>query len=99
MYAISADIRAAIAELCREYQVKELLLFGSAAREDFRPESDLDLLVDFAPNAAIGFIEFLKLEDELAAVLGRRVDLVPKAGLKPAIRDEVLAEARVVYAG
>ena len=87
-----------IAELCRRYRVRELSLFGSALRDDFRPDSDLDFLVLFQPEAEVGFLEFAGLQDDLADLLGREVDLVPKRGLKPVIRDEVLASARVVYA-
>jgi predicted nucleotidyltransferase len=86
-----------IAELCRRYRVRELSLFGSALRDDFAADSDIDFLVLFRPDAEIGFLEFAALQRELAAVLGRPVDLVPKRGLKPIIRDDVLASARVVY--
>lgn len=89
---------AEIADLCRSYRVRELSLFGSALRNDFRPESDLDFLVLFEPNARIGFLKFAALQRELGALVGRRVDLVPKRGLKPIIREEVLTSARVVYA-
>jgi len=78
--------------------VRELAVFGSAAREDSRPDSDVDLLVDFAPEADPGFIAFNRLAEELSALIGKKVDLVPKAGLKPAIREEVLAEAILLYA-
>ncbi len=97
MYAISADIHAAIADLCREYRVKELWLFGSAARDDFRPESDIDLLYVFEADAKVGLIGFFGLQDKLAALFGRKVDLVSKEGLKPAIRDGVLADAKRIY--
>lgn len=88
----------ALAALCRKYQVHELAVFGSAARGEQREESDVDLLVEFDPAAKVGFLHFLGLAEELEALLGRKVDLVPKAGLKPMIRDRVLAEARTVYA-
>jgi predicted nucleotidyltransferase len=87
-----------IRALCEEYHVRELALFGSARTERFRPDSDIDLLVEFEPDAEIGFLEFAALQRRLAAVMGRRVDLVPKDGLKPIIRDEVLASAEVIYA-
>jgi predicted nucleotidyltransferase len=89
---------AELRHICERYQVRELAVFGSAARGDLRPNSDLDLLVDFAPEAEIGFIAFNRLAEELSALLGRKVDLVPKAGLKAAIRNQVLAEARLLYA-
>jgi hypothetical protein len=76
----------------------ELAVFGSALRRDFREDSDVDILVTFAPDARIGLIAFVKMEQELSGILGRKVDLVTKSGLKPRIRDEVLAEARLLYA-
>lgn len=87
-----------LAELCRKYQVKELLLFGSAAREDMKPDSDVDVLVEFLPNAGVDLVDYAGLMLELSEVVGRRVDLVSKRGLKPLIRDSVLAEARLLYA-
>ena len=87
-----------IAALCQQYRVHERSLFGSALRDDVRPESDIDLLVVFEPDATVGFMAFAGLQFDLADLLGRPVDLVPKRGLKLIIRDEVLASARVVYA-
>lgn len=62
------------------------------------PNSDLDLLVQFEPDAEVGFLEYAALQRELSSALGRPVDLVSKPGLKPVIRDEVLASAQVIYA-
>ncbi len=90
--------RDRIAELCRRYQVRELSLFGSAARGEARPDSDIDLLVEFLPEATIDLVDYNSLMLELSRVLGRKVDLVSKKGLKPMIRDAVLAEARPLYA-
>ena len=88
----------AIENLCRKYQVSDLSVFGSALRPDFDEQSDIDLLVSFEPEAQIGLIAFLGFQRELAEALGRKVDLVPKGGLKPLIRDEILSQARVLYA-
>jgi predicted nucleotidyltransferase len=88
----------AIRDLCRRYRVKELSLFGSAARGEARADSDLDFLVEFEPDAQIGLIAFIGLQQDLADAIGRKVDLVPRGGLKPVIRDAVLADARVLYA-
>jgi predicted nucleotidyltransferase len=85
-------------ELCEKYSVRELSLFGSALRDDFNAASDIDLLVEFLPDARITFPKLLHLEKEFAVALGRRVDLVPKDGLRYKMREEVLAEAQVVYA-
>lgn len=87
-----------IEEICRKYHVRELSLFGSALRDDFRPDSDYDLLVEFEPDARIGLIKYVELQETLADLLCRRVDLVSKEGLKPRIRDEVLSSAEPVYA-
>jgi predicted nucleotidyltransferase len=88
----------AIHDLCRRYRVKELSLFGSAARGDARPDSDLDFLVEFEPDARIGLIAFIGLRQDLEDAIGRKVDLVPRGGLRPLIRDAVLSDARVLYA-
>jgi len=87
-----------ITEICRKYQVRELSVFGSAARCDMQPESDMDLLVEFQPEARLGLFEFAAMEEELTTVLGRKVDLVSKRGLKPRVRPHVLRDAVVVYA-
>jgi len=89
---------AELADPCRRYQVRELSLFGSAARGEMRPDSDIDLLVEFLPSAEVGLVEHAGLMLDLARLLGRRVDLVSKDGLKPRIRSSVLADARLVYA-
>ncbi len=89
---------APIAEICRRYQVKELCVFGSAVRGEMRPDSDVDLLVDFLPGARPGLLGVAAMMRELSALLGRRVDLAVKPALKPLIRPGVLAEARLIYA-
>jgi predicted nucleotidyltransferase len=88
----------AIAEICRRHQVRELSLFGSAARGDIRPDSDFDFLVDFLPGARPGLLGVSAMMRELTTLLGRRVDLAVKPALKPLIRHGVLAEARLIYA-
>jgi predicted nucleotidyltransferase len=87
-----------IAELCRAYRVHELAVFGSALREDFRPDSDVDFLVEFEPDAPIGLLDYCALQNRLAELVHRRVDLVSTPGLKLPIRDGVLAGSRVIYA-
>ena len=87
-----------LADLCRRYHVRELSVFGSAARGEMRPDSDVDLLVEFLPNSDVGLIEHAGLMLDLERLLGRKVDLVSKNGLKPRIRSSVLADARLVYA-
>jgi len=86
------------AEVCRRYGVKELALFGSAVRGEMRPESDIDIMVEFEPGVRIGLIKFESLVEELESLAGRRVDLVTKRGLKAWIRAHALHDARVIYA-
>ena len=78
--------------------MRELSVFGSAAHDSMRPESDIDLLVDFLPNAEPGLLDHAGLMLDLSALFGRRVDLVSKNGLKPLIRDSVIRESRRLYA-
>lgn len=84
--------------LCQRYRVRELALFGSALRDDFDASSDVDLLVEFEPEAQVGFMTLARMQRELSAILQRQVDLVPKGGLKPRIRQAVLSGAEVLYA-
>ena len=87
-----------IAAICRRYQVKELALFGSAARGELRPDSDIDLLVEFLPGAEVDLIEHLAAERELSELLGRKADQVSKRALRNALREEVLSQTRHIYA-
>jgi len=87
-----------IAEICRRYQVKELAVFGSAARGELRPDSDIDFLVEFLPEARVDLLQHFAAERELSEALGRKVDLVSKRALRSAMREEVLSQARLVYA-
>lgn len=87
-----------LADFCRRYGVRELALFGSRASGEAKPDSDVDLLVSFEPGVRVTFLTLARMQRELEALLGRSVDLVPKDGLKPVIRDQVLASARVLYA-
>jgi len=84
--------------LCQRYRVRELALFGSALGDDFDAGSDVDLLVEFEPEAQVGFMTLARMQRELSAILHRQVDLVPKGGLKPRIRQAVLSSAEVLYA-
>ncbi len=90
--------RAALARICRTYHVGGLWLFGSVLRDDFRPNSDIDVLVEFEPDAPIGLIELSSLQHELSELFRRPVDLVPLRGLKRAIRGEVLSSRQLLYA-
>ena len=83
---------------CQRYQVRRLSLFGSVLRDDFRAESDIDVLVQFERDARVSFLTLGKMQRELSAIFQRPVDLVPQDGLKPVIRESVLASAQEVYA-
>ncbi len=87
-----------LAEFCRRNRIRRLSLFGSVLRDDFRPDSDVDVLVEFEPESVVGFMALSRMQRELAQLLGRPVDLVPRIGLKPVIRESVLASALDVYA-
>ena len=87
-----------LADLCRHYNVRELSLFGSAVRGEMRPGSDIDVMVEFDPGTRTGLLKFESLSEELEALVGRKIDLVTKRGLKAWVRSQVLKEARVVYA-
>ncbi len=87
-----------IAELCRRYGIAELSVFGSVARGEERPDSDVDLLYVSASDSKNSLWELWDLRDELAQLLGRKVDLVPKDSLHWVIRDRVLTDARPVCA-
>ena len=88
---------ARLARLCQRFGVAELDVFGSVARGDASPDSDIDLLYKLAPGSRLGF-DLFDLEDALAEVFGRTVDLVSKDAVHRLMRDRVLAEAVNVYA-
>lgn len=88
----------AIAALCKAHAVRRLALFGSVLRNDFGPQSDVDVLVEFAPGQAPGLFGFAALERELSELLGREAHLHTPAMLGPAFRDQVLQTAAVQYA-
>src|SRR6266436_9917922 len=87
-----------LAQICRRYCVRELSVFGSAAHGMMRPDSDVDLLVEFLPEAETGLLDHAGLMLDLSELLGRKVDLVSKKGLKPLIRDSVIQDACLLYA-
>jgi uncharacterized protein len=98
MAMITLD-REKIAAFCREHHVGRLALFGSALREDFGPESDIDVLVEFEPEHTPGLLGIARLERELSAIFGgRKVDLRTPEDLSRYFREEVLKEAQVQYA-
>lgn len=84
-------------EICRRWGIAELSVFGSVASGEAGPDSDIDLLYVFRPEARVGW-EIVDLEEELSQLFGRKVDLVSKRYIHPLIRDDVLSTARLLYA-
>jgi hypothetical protein len=89
---------AELAEICHRYQIKQLSLFGSAVRGEMRPDSDIDLLVEFLPDSQVSLFGHFDAEQELSKLVGKKVDLVSKTALRGRVRNEILAEARSIYA-
>jgi len=90
-----------IADFCRRWLISEFALFGSVLRDDFDPESDLDVLVTFTPGADWSLFDHLRMEQELAELLGRKIDLLSKRAVEQSHnlirRHEILNTAEVVY--
>ena len=86
-----------ISEFCEQNQVRRLSFFGSVLREDFGPESDVDILVEFEPGTRMGLIRLSGLEIELGKIIGRKVDLNTPGFLNKYYRDQILTEADVQY--
>jgi hypothetical protein len=88
-----------LAEFCRHHYIRRLALFGSVLRDDFRPDSDVDVLVEFEPEHVPGFIRLHRIEEELSLLLGgRKPDLVTVKSLNRRLRDQILTDAEVQYA-
>ena len=88
-----------IEEFCQRWKITELALFGSILRDDFRPDSDVDVLVTFDPDAQWSLFDLVQMQEELGEMLGRKVDLVEKKGLRnPFRRHNILKTRQVVYA-
>lgn len=88
--------RERIADFCRRHHIRRLALFGSILRDDFRPDSDIDVLVEFAPGCTPG-LDFFGMQGELSEILAHKVDLNTPGFLSKYFRDQVLAEAEVQY--
>lgn len=90
-----------IANFCRKWRIVEFALFGSALRDDFRPDSDIDLLVTFAPDAPWSLFDFIEMRDDLESLLGRDVDFIEKAAIEESAnwlrRRAILDSARTSY--
>jgi len=90
--------KTSLAEFCRRNQIRRLALFGSALRDDFGPDSDVDVLVEFETAAVVTLLDMARMEMELAGMIGRKVDLRTPEELSRYFRDKVMALAVVQYA-
>ena len=89
----------AISDLCRRWRVTELSLFGSVLRDDFRPDSDIDVLVTFAADAPWSLLDLVTMQEHLRQIFGREVHLVEQAGLRnPFRRQAILSHREVIFA-
>ncbi|MCD6364994.1 MAG: nucleotidyltransferase domain-containing protein [Planctomycetes bacterium] len=96
--SVKIDIpKAKIEDFCRRNRIRRLAFFGSVLRDDFSPESDVDVLVEFEPDTRVGLITLAGMEIELSGILGRRSEMHTIRGLNPHFRREVLDEAEVLY--
>ncbi|HHT9121152.1 MAG TPA: nucleotidyltransferase family protein [Candidatus Hypogeohydataceae bacterium YC41] len=89
-----------LAEFCQKWKVQELSLFGSVLREDFGPDSDIDILVSFAPGADWSLLDHIRMEEELEAILGHKVDIVTRRAIERSanwIRRKAILESAVQY--
>ncbi|MDP2991140.1 MAG: nucleotidyltransferase family protein [Kiritimatiellota bacterium] len=86
-----------MAAFCRENGIRRLALFGSVLRDDFRPDCDVDVLVEFQAGVRVGYFAIARMTRELADMMGRAVDMRTPAELHPAFRDEVMREALIEY--
>jgi uncharacterized protein len=94
---LDQTVREQIAEFCRRHHIRRLALFGSVLRDDFRPDSDVDVLVEFEDGCVPG-LAFFSMEAELTRFFGRKVDLNTPGFLSRDFRDEVVREAEDLYA-
>ena len=91
--------RKQIAEFCRKWRITELSVFGSVLRDDYRPDSDVDVLIMFEPAVPWSLFEWIDMTEELRTIFGRRVDVVEKSGLRNPFRRRAILSAReVIYA-
>lgn len=93
--------KSRVAEFCKQWNVSEFAIFGSALRSDFRPDSDVDILVSFAPNTKISLFDMVHMQDELETIFGRDVDLISKRGVETSRnylrRKAILESAQVIH--
>ncbi len=87
-----------IEAFCRKWKIRQFALFGSVLRDDFRSDSDIDVLVEFEPDAMHTLFDFVQIQEELSELFGRKVDLVEKAAVRnPFVRNHIRHNHRVVH--
>jgi uncharacterized protein len=90
-----------IAAICQQWQITELALFGSILREDFRPDSDVDVLVTFAPDARLSLLDLVEIQHQFAVLVGREVDVIEKQTVETSPnwlrRNAILSSATIIY--
>lgn len=91
--------RERIADFCRRHGIRRLAVFGSVLRDDFHPDSDIDVLVEFDAGRRYTYFTLVQIEDDLSALLGRRVDLHMEKTLHPFLRDKILGQTEELYVG
>jgi len=94
---ISID-QGEIAEFCRRHHIRRLAFFGSVLRDDFRPDSDVDVLVEFEPGYRLGLFELIRMQQEFSEMIGREADFRTPEDLGRYLRARVIAESEVQYA-
>ena len=86
-----------IADFCQRNHIRKFAFYGSVLRDDFRPDSDIDVLVEFEPNQPVGLMEVVRMERLLSELMGRKIDLRTPKELSRYFRDDVVAGAEVQY--
>lgn len=90
--------REQLTDFCRRHQIRTLAFFGSVLRDDFRPDSDVDVLIEFTPDLRVGLFELMEMQLEFSDIIGREADFRLPGDLSRYFRDRVIAEAEVLYA-
>ncbi|MHA1479810.1 MAG: nucleotidyltransferase family protein [Candidatus Thorarchaeota archaeon] len=97
MTSIKFPTKERFSIFCKQHHIKKLSVFGSVLRDDFGPDSDIDVLIEFEPDSIPGFFELIEMEEELSELFGRKVDIRTPKGLSRYFRDEVLESAEVQF--
>ena len=90
--------RERVAQFCQRHRIRKLAVFGSVLRDDFRPDSDVDVLVEFEPGCRLGLFEVIRMQREFSAIIGREADFRTPEDLGRYMRRRVMSESEVLYA-